>query len=273
MSKLGALKKVAEWAEQSTEPLRRQVMDITENLLTDPGALSKVDRKTLLDYLRGVGGKQEWKDMFPGATFTRMGDDAPPPQIRAPGAKEMWYRGGPSAARLPEKGPIFTTRQSEGAAWYATERSGNPYMLGAITEYVIDAKNPARQRDMLDLLASEPSLARETAWAVSDPYNVWDRLYTPEFSKRLQGRGFDSALGYDVLDRDDIEALIALDKGQMQPIQRRLVVPEGSLAAERARKPLYNLDDNGNYVQIGKPHPFSRKAKGGLIQMKECNCK
>ena len=43
--------------------------------------------------------------------------------------------------------------------------------------------------------------------------------------------------------------------------------------AKRARKPLYNLDDNGNYVQIGPAHPFTRKAKGGLVQMRECGCK
>lgn len=277
MGKLSAVKgglgKLAAWMEESTPELRATIMDLTHNFLDDPATLSNLDRKTLLDYLRGVGSKQEWKDAFPGHTPTRMGEPVPPLQIDAPRQGERWLRGATPRARLPENSPIFSTRQPEGAAWYATERSGNPHMMGSITEYLVNAKNPARQRDLIDILATDPKLAAEASAASPDPYNVWDRIYHPDIRKAMQKRGFDAALGHDVLERGDIEALIALDKGQMQPVQRRLVVPDGSGILDKVNAPLYEFDDAGNYVQIGRPRPFTKKAKGGLVQMKECGCK
>lgn len=273
MGKLSAVKgglgKLAAWMEESTPELRATIRELADNFLDDPAALSKLDRKTLLDYLRGVGSKQEWKDTFPGHAPTRMDEHIPPLQIAAPRQGERWLRGATPRARLPENSPIFSTRQPEGAAWYATERSGNPHMMGSITEYLVNAKNPARQRDLIDILATDPKLAAEASAASPDPYNVWDRIYHPDIRKAMQKRGFDSALGHDVLERGDIEALVALDKGQMQPVQRRLVVPEGSGVLNKVNAPLYELDDAGNYVQIGRPRPFTKKAKGGLVQMKE----
>lgn len=277
MGKLSAVKgglgKLAAWMEESTPELRAAIIDITQNFLDDPSTLSKLDQKTLLDYLRGVGSKQEWKDMFPGGTVEYSTGIAPPSQLKAPSANERWFRGATPRARLPENSPIFSTRQPEGAAWYATERSGNPHMMGSITEYLVNAKNPARQRDLIDILATDPKLAAEASAASPDPYNVWDRMYHPDIRKAMQKRGFDSALGMDVLERGDIEALIALDKAQMQPIQRRLITPEGSGVLDKVTAPLYEFDDAGNYVQIGKPRAFTKKAKGGLVQMKECGCK
>lgn len=264
----GALSRVADWMERSTPELRSRIMDLTHAFSEDAGNLSKLDRKTLLDYLRGVGGQAEWKDMFPGGTVTYNGVMGKPSQIAAPSTGELWYRGATPRAKLPDSGPVFSTRDPEGAAWYATERSGNPQMMGSVTQYKVDARNPARQRDMWDALVSNPKLAEEAQAGIVDPYNVWDRLYHPDVSRAIKERGFDSALGHDVLERGYIEALIALDKGQMQPVSRALVAPEGSGVLEKVKAPLYNFDDYGNYLQIGQPRPFTRRACGGLVQMK-----
>lgn len=262
----GGLTAMSDWAEHSVPALRSKVRAIAESFLDDAGSVSRQDTQTLLDYLRGPGSKANWKDMFPGAAPTRMGVEIPPQQIAAPRAGELWMRGGTPRARLPSNTPIFTTRQPEGAAWYATERSGNDHNVGSIVDYLVNAKRPARSRDMFEVLAENPGLAREASEDLGDTFNLWDRLYHPDVSKALQKKGFDSALGYDQLERGDIEALIALSKDQLQPVQRRLVAFDGTDVLDRVKVPTSPLDEYGTYVQIGEPRPFTKKKNGGLVE-------
>lgn len=254
----GALKAVADLVEGVPSATRAVVRDITEGFLDDPGSVSKVDRATLLDYLTGAGGKQEWKDTFPG--------EARQVRVAGPRPGELWLRGSEPRARLSEDRPIFTTRQPHGAAWYATEWPEGGY--GAITEYLVDAKNPARQRDMLRMLLQDEGLAAEANHMASgDPYNLFNRLYHPDMRARLRQEGYDSALGLDTLERGDIEALVALDKAQLTPQTRRIVTYEGNRVLDSLKRPPTPM--SGGYMHVSEPRPFSKKKVGGLVQMKE----
>ena len=225
-----------------------RVMQHADDLLND--SITAKGKRELGAYLKDEGADPRYKDMMPGAANpTRGGVPFEPALVPPPKPDETWYRGGP--VHLPTDPPIFTTRDPAGAAWFATER-GNKGM-GAVNSYKIDAKNPARFRDMLEARLQAPEgIANEN-------YNAFDWLYHPEMRDILKSRGFDSALGRDQLGRDEIETLIALSKNQLSPMDRRIVVPTGHDVLSRPNVKATPLDLEAYYMQLGAAKALRNK--------------
>lgn len=245
---------VSKYVDASTDTLsgglgvikpNNKIMTMADDISYGGEPITPSIRKELLSYFKDEGSHPDYRDMAPGAgDITRNGVPHGPMQVPAPKLDEVWYRGGPPNLRTDP--PIFTTRDPLGAAWFASER-GNDAGIGAINSYKIDAKNPARLRDMYETLLENPELDEIAPIA----NHVWDWLYDPRMRDALRAKKFDSGLGLDPLERDEIETLIALDPKQLQPVERRLITGENNPIIKRLGDKAKPLAPHSYYMQLG----------------------
>lgn len=143
--------------------------------------------------------------------------------IPAPKPGERWYHGREQGAdRQFVPGRVaFLTRDRKAAEWFT-------HGGGDVTAHTVDAGNPARVRDLQDVLkaqgydvmgdGTDPALAERIA--ASSPYdgtNLTDAIYVPAVRNELQRRGFDSLLISDPLENGDHEVLVVWDPARIDP--------------------------------------------------------
>lgn len=253
MSKIGALEQLA---------------GIVKRLTTGRGVISNTQRSDLLNYLENEGANPKLVHTHPGSS---------PVQLVLPKPGELWYRGGDTDLKLKE--PIFTTRDKNTAANYATD-NGKVTGVGAVGEYHIDAENLANLRDLY-LTGLENNIvgriSRDTGSPRHHPFNtgsVLDWVYDKDIQTALAERGHDAAFAREPW---GMPSLVALNKDIVTPVRRRIIANEGNEIFKQFPGKRRGSFGNGEaewdrYRQFGDVTPWSKKAKGGLIQMKECHC-
>lgn len=262
MSKFGALTKLLKMMQAADpeikDPRRTSQIEEAGYMLAGGEEVSAENRAALLSYLRNEGADPAWADAPPGfVPSPRNGV----PQLRVPNETDRLFRGGDPSLRLQE--PVFTTTDPYSAMFYSTESRAQDF--GGLGEYAVEGSNPARLRDLYRVMLEDPALLKHSV--KNAEYNMWDHLYAPEVRQAVQDRGYNSALGLDPIERSNLEVFIALNKGLLKPKTRRIVGFEGAPIADHFAEVTPLGED---FVQFGKTRPWTKRKKGGLVQM--CGC-
>lgn len=274
MPNIGALTRVTQYLKAIPEVLSPKTTATLAEIVdkTSGGATSEIttqEMRVLRDYLRNEGANPIMRDMTPGEPLiTYSGKDTGQYAYHVPDIvnDEVWYRGGAPNLKLNE--PVFTTRDPAGAGWYAFDGpTAREDGVGAVGEYQLHDAKPARMRDMWQVLAEDPAL-RKTVDPVYQAFNPWDWLYSPEFRQAIKDRGYNSALGVDVLERGNIPVAIALSKELVKPQRRTVLALPDSEAAGRIKQGIMKpWEIDASVMQIGAPRRWTKKAVGGLAQV------
>ncbi len=125
--------------------------------------------------------------------------------VPAPRPGEDWFYGHGGDIDFTKPGVYFLQRSIEAAAWFTTERGDGPPTMYTLKVNIIW---PARLRD-LHYVVKQIGVTEDQLWHLSDRYDDYmGYLFVPNVVKRLIGGDFDGYVGWDSLERIDIQTCV-----------------------------------------------------------------